>query len=1285
MLFHWKRSTLPKVKLKKPTVFHLPVFSGHSGGILTQLESFEQAFVRFQEHLLASQMDKQYCFLLSDWPWLQAYLNLFPEDRSLLSQLVQAGRCGLAGMYQSPDEALIGGEAFLRNLLHGQIIEKTFFHSESSVQIHLNPISHITQLPQILNQCGIHGIAVHPEMIRNMQMPPFFNWYAPEGSTLIALVYDLAAPEDPIEEQGAQSLQKLREQHTDVEAILLIETLALRPPRAANIGQWQKQEQAEPSLVLSGSATEKSLSYLNTLAVHKKFHLLPFMNGNTHPRVCSALTRMDMKIANRLCENRIFEAELWGTIASILGMGHPESTLGEAWQNVMAAQYQEVFSGSGTDILFLDHLEGLRNALELATQERNLHFKRIASQVNTESVDEANSIIVFQSLPWKGNDLARIWLSMEEGQFPITLYDQSGEEVPYEIETVVNDAQGHAVRAHIAIAQTDLPGVGFAQIKKVPSTAIPLPYVKKGQSRNWLENEFFRIEVHPDKGGGIVSLYEKETGKEFIRKDSRHPGNDLVLFAEEPGEDPAGRLYTKKERIYGSDSKADVEYLEGPVSSRLHIRAHGPGPCARIQEITLYHELLYIDCVTILEDYQGDGFTSFEGDRKQLRALYAILFPLDLAGALPVVEDRFYAKAVRRNAGVLDFHAETGKSIMTPAYRWVDISWTLLLRFMSGDEETSSLAIGPAEVVIGSEIYRDLRLDVMRYLARHGVASIPRQGGDPAQNGRACAFAIGKREENQYTQHLLDRHSEAREYYERSLKEIGFVFLAVPDPEEKIPAFIFAGNNEKMAKQAVEEMIQSTVAHRWQCPASTCFLPDKGRVDDTGFAVLNRGTSLCSLEADGTLALALMHTAPYKQPQTSWPFDFAERKTHLFQYRLIPHAGDWRNAEIPRRAMEYNHPPVAVEETSHGGLLPSQHAFLSLEPSNLLISALKPSGFPAAEFKKPVHPQTSCILRFHEMHGEETNIWLETSLNVRSVRLVQINEQPLPRKKGVLQEGSVIRSVAHAHEILNYKLNLRSQTPIRVQGVDEKTAPRIVSCHAWRSNRSGTPGGYIPLALSLHGDVNLESPLSPGSILPLELVAVNHSIENSFNGHILLTAPPYWRILPERLNCQLSPGAHQTLPFHLILDGPHREGYVKAQVAYGSSLIEDLLHIGPLPEFDLEMRLTKEAFHVILRQDKPYTLTGTISLISPVESWPNDAAEDFSLSSYRPRDQQFVAAPGESCTVSFPVSEPQNRFSTPVDHFWMVVKMEVHHTLRYYHVRLDGQESLGLGRILLPS
>jgi alpha-mannosidase len=56
-------------------------------------------------------------------------------------------------------------------------------------------------------------------------------------------------------------------------------------------------------------------------------------------------------------------------------------------------------------------------------------------------------------------------------------------------------------------------------------------------------------------------------------------------------------------------------------------------------------------------------------------------------------------------------------------------------------------------------------------------------------------------------------------------------------------------------------------------------------------------------------------------------FEYMDQGRQRFRLRLVPHAGDWREAGVVRLAAELNQPPFALLESFHEGPLPRESAF----------------------------------------------------------------------------------------------------------------------------------------------------------------------------------------------------------------------------------------------------------------------------------------------------------------------------------------------------------------------
>ncbi len=114
-----------------------------------------------------------------------------------------------------------------------------------------------------------------------------------------------------------------------------------------------------------------------------------------------------------------------------------------------------------------------------------------------------------------------------------------------------------------------------------------------------------------------------------------------------------------------------------------------------------------------------------------------------------------------------------------------------------------------------------------------------------------------------------------------------------------------------------------------------------------GFCLLNDGKY--SFDAQGsTLCMTVLrspvysHHNPY-QLQADIPYVYMDQGRQEFAYALLPHAEDWREIHLARRAAEFNQPPFALQAACHAGRLPLSASFAAAEPENILVSVLKQS------------------------------------------------------------------------------------------------------------------------------------------------------------------------------------------------------------------------------------------------------------------------------------------------------------------------------------------------------
>ena len=115
---------------------------------------------------------------------LEDYLEVRPENRGRLVDLVSSGRLSIGPWYVLPDEFIVGGEALIRNLIAGHRVAMAHGGC-SSVGYVPDPFGHVGQLPAILRGCGLDSFiftrGAGPWVAEEAK--GIFYWQAADGET----------------------------------------------------------------------------------------------------------------------------------------------------------------------------------------------------------------------------------------------------------------------------------------------------------------------------------------------------------------------------------------------------------------------------------------------------------------------------------------------------------------------------------------------------------------------------------------------------------------------------------------------------------------------------------------------------------------------------------------------------------------------------------------------------------------------------------------------------------------------------------------------------------------------------------------------------------------------------------------------------------------------------------------------------------------------------------------------------------------------------------------------
>ncbi|MHB0939032.1 MAG: alpha-mannosidase [Armatimonadota bacterium] len=179
--------------------------------------------------------------------------------------------------------------------------------------------------------------------------------------------------------------------------------------------------------------------------------------------------------------------------------------------------------------------------------------------------------------------------------------------------------------------------------------------------------------------------------------------------------------------------------------------------------------------------------------------------------------------------------------------------------------------------------------------------------------------------------------------------------------------------------------------------------------DQVGVALLNRGLPGHNI-AGGTLMLSLLRStrivaygygggyAPGMTSDTGLELG----KEMTFDYALLPHAGDWRQAGVYRDGQAFNHPLLACPAAPHPGALPKRWELLAISPDNIILSSLKTGK------------DGKLVLRVYEAAGTATDATLSFTGKVIAAEELNLMEDAI----GLLEmvEGR-LRVALHPFEI----------------------------------------------------------------------------------------------------------------------------------------------------------------------------------------------------------------------------------------------------------------------------
>ncbi|MDR1631251.1 MAG: hypothetical protein LBS36_13720 [Oscillospiraceae bacterium] len=1192
--------------------------------------------------------DPNFKAILSEVDYLHPFYSIYPDQREALKKAFVEGRAEADCFYNQPNDLTSSGEGIVRNLVYGQIYHRDVLGRKCYVYSPGDVFGHHNQMSQICKKGGCTSAKWGKHVLGLDQVSHIVS---PDGTELIHH-----------KGSGLADAKRHGVRHYDH-----IAELPGNPETYPNQGDtsWMKDtlNGAQFSIfseLMDGIIADEKEQFEQT----GESKLETTARDLTPHHAGVLLTRTDYKQANRLGENLLITAEKFSAIAAYYGAEYPEKALDKAWRQLICAQHHDSVTGTNNEVSFVDLMIEYREVVEIAADVINRAIAFLASGVRLSQNELP--VFVFNPHTWERKDQCRVQLPLyaKEGY---AIFDAAGNQYPF---TVTREGSN----ALTAVFVPSAPAFGFEVYYLKKSAQQPK---KEATNDSTIENEYFRLTVDATQGGGIVSLYDKTNQKEVVNTKKDGPANRVVILKEVPDRcETQHEFYTTGMKMFSSDYRAKVLCEKTDTYEKLTVYVRMDIVAKIKQEITLYKGVERIDMNTTIEDYQ---------DRDDL---FTLTFPVNVGGGYPVYEDRFAPHVCGTGVDKLSFQTHQyymySSCQVAPAVNWIDLGPTVRLRLDAGND----INIGMTAIIRADNSALRAPTDVLLYaLAKKAIPVTPYDDVEQHKGGKIIHFNEDMRNTdtrfvlsvegiaNAYEPKVLELAGEANaKAFGDRLANNGCAAIFVRDSdnyyEKPIDTLLVKAKDIAALQAWVDSVADMLNTGKAVALDNVTVCEDVGHVEEYGVSILNKGTISCSVEPDNLMNMMLFHTAEMYGnlgKVTGGKELIPEQKTHSFDYALYPHAGDYRDAKVFRRGMEFNDDLIAKAgaETSDKAFLPEQASFVKTE-GDFVVTALKAGGYPLAAMRADYGAitQRGFAVRGFEPNGVTENAGFRFAMPIGKVAAVDLlEESPV----NVAAEGFGFDACVGAHSIETFTIAV----PEAAQKIGnakigiEKEPVEPTFIRSWEHDLGSLPVGYFSAIASISKDVERIDDVT----YRFKITVANNHPDKAIAGELELSASEGFKLERTMLSYSVAQEGMQVIPVSVTKPEKDATGILRLVFPYDGQVFEDIYEFGYFyPQ--TELRIEDDKIFATVINHTAERLTGELSIATPYETWDVSGFNTAARGNVYPRTCKVDVAAGERKNYEFGLEF----FSDDeiINAFWAVTKLMVNGRIFFGYDRKKG-------------
>ena len=908
---------------------------------------------------------------------LDDYLYMRPEKEAILREHIRKGRIVIGPWHILPDMFLVGPESHIRNLLQGDRTARKF-GPKMMIGYMPDSFGHIGQIPQILRGFGMEVASVWRGVHDG---PAEFWWQSPDGSRVLMAYlregYGNGAdlPADNLElftKAISEKGDTLAAASASSNLLIMYGTDHMEPPHNTSEAIAYADEMLRNTHVIHSTLPEYVAAIQTTIRKNKIE--LPTVIGEL--RACKRMhllpgvlsTRMWIKQRNNASENLLTKwVEPFTTWQELITGKHIQSDLidqkagiiHQTWRLLMENHPHDSICGCSIDQVHEEMKTRFEQVDQVGEELTRQSLGALAASIQTQTTNGQSAVVVFNPLAGPRTDVVNIPLELPPYLTEFDMVDENGNSLPYQehgwgnheiVNTTLNAKSLKAAYGNVSDGRAAGMTIQDIKVRQTGTEVFIEAILADGGEPNlkaWNTNRKMIDDCFADPSITIYHVRALSTSAAKITVTVPNvPGHGYrtIWLRPRPAEDKASIRLSPLVRLL-------LPLGRLPFVQKLATRKRYARSPYKIENDSLAVEALNDGTLNLLDKSSGliySGLNRFlDGGDCGDEYNYA-----------PPATDRFIAPRLK--------HVLLTRS---PFQQTLELELELSTRLSLAPDRKSR---SKARAVLPIKTTLSL------------TNGIPRLDIHTSVDNRARDHRLRVHFPAPFDTETSD-HDGHFEVVERKLGLPTFDETWVEQPRPEVPQRAFTSISD----------------------------------GKTGLTIANRGLTevevLKNLQGKAEIAVTLLrcvgwlsrddfstrngHAGPYLEtPAAQMP------GTWIFDYSIIPHAGNWQKSYEQAYAFEV--PMRGVSTGIHRGTLPASGSFLETEPAAFIISTIKQS-----------EDGRGMLVRGYNLTNQPINVRMKPWMTFKNVELVNLAEEKLAGVKPD-KDGRVTIPV-RGHEIVS--------------------------------------------------------------------------------------------------------------------------------------------------------------------------------------------------------------------------------------------------------------------------